>query len=200
DAYLYQTGELAYFGEKWQTTIKLQDFEVLGEHQPSYKTLPHIELSAQQPLSFLPGQFELYSEVSSFKASEADQVEANRYHVEAGFILPIARPSWFLNSEVKLMYTYYQQDNIAQGSTLEETVERTLPKVRFHGGINFDRELIAFGSNYRHTLEPQLQYLYVPEEDQSNIGLYDTTLLQDDFHGIFRDTSYSGLDRIAGAN
>ncbi len=200
DAYLYQTGELAYFGQQWQATVQLQDFEVLGDHQPSYKTLPHIELSAQQPLNFMPGQFELYSEITNFQASEKDQVEANRYHVEAGFIFPITRPAWFLNSEVKIMHTYYQQDNIAQGSAYEETVERTLPKVRIHGGINFDRELIAFGDTYRHTLEPQLQYLYVPEKDQSNIGLYDTTLLQDDFHGIFRDTSYSGLDRIAGAN
>ncbi len=40
DAYLYQVGELSYFGEQWQTTLKLQDFEVLGNHQPSYKTLP----------------------------------------------------------------------------------------------------------------------------------------------------------------
>ena len=200
DAYLYQTGELAYFGEQWQATVQLQDFEVLGDHQPSYKTLPHIELSAQQPLNFMPGQFELYSEITNFQASEKDQVEANRYHVEAGFIFPITRPAWFLNSEVKIMHTYYQQDNISQGSAYEETVERTLPKVRIHGGINFDRELIAFGDTYRHTLEPQLQYLYVPEKDQSNIGLYDTTVLQDDFHGIFRDTSYSGLDRIAGAN
>ena len=200
DAYLYQTGELAYFGEQWQATMQVQDFEVLGDHQPSYKTLPHIELSAQQPLNFLAGQFELYSEITSFKASEKDQVEANRYHVEAGFIFPIVRPAWFINSEIKLMHTYYQQNNITQGSNLDETVERTLPKVRLHGGINFDRELVAFGQSYRHTLEPQLQYLYVPEKDQSNIGLYDTTLLQDDFHGIFRDTSYSGLDRIAAAN
>lgn len=200
DAYLYQTGELAYFGEQWQATIQLQDFEVLGDHQASYKTLPHFELSAQQPLNFLTGQFELYSEMTNFQASEKNQVEANRYHVEAGFTFPIARPAWFLNSEVKLMHTYYQQDNIATGSTLEETVERTLPKVRIHAGINFDRQLLAFGENYRHTLEPQLQYLYVPAKDQSNIGLYDTTVLQDDFHGIFRDTSYSGLDRIAGAN
>jgi LPS-assembly protein len=60
--------------------------------------------------------------------------------------------------------------------------------------------MTAFGKSYRHTLEPQLQYLYVPNRDQSTIGLYDTTNLQDDFHGIFRDTSYSGLDRIAAAN
>ena len=200
DAYLYQTGELAYFSEQWQATMQVQDFEVLGDHQPSYKTLPHIELSAQQPLNFLAGQFELYSEITSFQASEKDQVEANRYHIEAGFIFPIIRPAWFINSEIKIMHTYYQQDNITQGSNLDETVERTLPKVRLHGGINFDRELVAFGQSYRHTLEPQLQYLYVPEKDQSNIGLYDTTLLQDDFHGIFRDTNYSGLDRIAAAN
>jgi LPS-assembly protein len=200
DAYLYQTGELAYFGEQWQATLQLQDFEVLGDHQPSYKTLPHIELSAQQPLNFLSGQFELYSEMTNFQSSEKDQVEANRYHVEAGFTFPIVRPAWFLNSEVKLMHTYYQQTNITVGSGLEETVERTLPKVRIHAGVNFDRQLIAFGDNYRHTLEPQLQYLYVPDKDQSNIGLYDTTILQDDFHGIFRDSRYSGLDRIAAAN
>ena len=200
DAYLYQTGELAYFGEQWQATLKLQDFEVLGNHQPSYKTLPHIELSSQQPLNFLSGQFELYSEMTNFQASEKKQLKAKRYHVEAGFTFPISRPAWFLNSEVKLMHTYYQQDNITAGSSLEETVERTLPKVRIHAGINFDRQLIAFGQSYRHTLEPQLQYLYVPDKDQSNIGLYDTTILQDDFHGIFRDTRYSGLDRIAAAN
>ncbi|WP_019027257.1 LPS-assembly protein LptD [Colwellia piezophila] len=200
DAYLYQTGEVAYFGEQWQATVQVQDFEVLGNHEPSYKTYPHFELSAQQPLNFISGQFELYSEMTNFQSSEKDQVKANRYHVEAGFIFPIVRPAWFLNSEVKVMHTYYQQDNIATGSPLEETVTRTLPKVRIHGGINFDREVLAFGESYRHTLEPQLQYLYVPEKDQSMIGLYDTTTLQDDFHGIFRDTSYSGLDRIAAAN
>ncbi|TYK67186.1 LPS-assembly protein LptD [Colwellia echini] len=200
DTYLYQTGELAYFGEQWQSTIKLQDFEVLGDHQPSYKTLPHIDLSAQQPLNFLNGQFEVYSEITNFQTAEQDEAEANRYHVEAGVTFPIARPAWFLNSEVKLLHTYYQQDNIQQGSPLESTVSRTIPKVRLHGGINFDRDIFAFGQSYRQTLEPQLQYLYVPEKDQSMIGLYDTTDLQEDYHGIFRDISYSGLDRIAAAN
>jgi LPS-assembly protein len=192
--------ELSYFGEQWQTTLKLQDFEILGKHTPSYKTLPHIEFSAQQPLNFLSGQLELYSEVSRFIASEKDRVEANRYHVEAGITLPISKPAWFVNSEVKLLHTYYQQDNIGTNTDLDETVQRTLPKIRIHGGINFDREMTAFGSSYRHTLEPQLQYLYIPEKDQSNISLYDTTRLQEDYNGLFRDRQFSGLDRIAAAN
>ncbi|PCH97206.1 MAG: LPS biosynthesis protein [Gammaproteobacteria bacterium] len=205
DAYLYQIGELSYFGEQWQTTMKLQDFEVLGNNTASYKTLPHIEASAQQPFSLfenksLAGQFEFYSELSSFQAPTPQQVSANRYHVEAGINFPISAPAWFLNSEFKLMHTYYQQDNIQEGSNLSKTVNRTLPKIRFHGGINFDRNMSWLGHSYTQTIEPQIQYLFIPEKDQTNIGLYDTTRLQDDFNGLFRDRIYSGLDRIAGAN
>jgi LPS-assembly protein len=205
DAYLYQVGELSYFGEIWQSTMKVQDFEVLGNHQSSYKTLPHIEISAQQPFTLfstetLQGQFDLYSELTSFKAENKQQVSANRYHVEAGVSFPLSTPAWFLNSEFKVMHTYYQQNDIQAGSELTKSVNRTLPKVRFHGGVNFDRALSLFGNNYTQTIEPQIQYLYIPEEDQSNIGLYDTTRLQDDYNGLFRDRIYSGLDRIAGAN
>ena len=205
DAYLYQIGELSYFGENWQATMKVQDFKVLGNNQPSYKTLPHIEVLAQQPFTLLSektlqGQFELYSELTSFEAATNQQASANRYHVETGLNFPVSTPAWFLNSEFKLMHTYYQQNDIQTGSELTKNVNRTLPKVRFHGGINFDRTLSLFDHNYTQTIEPQIQYLYIPEEDQSNIGLYDTTKLQDDYNGLFRDRSYSGLDRIAGAN
>ena len=205
DAYLYQVGELSYFGENWQSTMKVQDFEVLGDHQPSYKTLPQIEISAQQPFSLfstetLQGQFDLYSELSNFKAENKQQVSANRYHVEAGVSFPLSTPAWFLNSEFKVMHTYYQQNDIQPDSELTKTVNRSLPKVRFHGGINFDRTLSLLGQSFTQTIEPQIQYLYIPEKDQSDIGLYDTSNLQDDYNGLFRDRSYSGLDRIAGAN
>lgn len=57
-----------------------------------------------------------------------------------------------------------------------------------------------FEQNYRQTLEPQFQYLYVGYKDQSNIGIYDTAQLQEDYHGLFRERRFSGLDRIADAN
>ena len=50
------------------------------------------------------------------------------------------------------------------------------------------------------TLEPRVQYLYIPYRDQSNIYPYDSTLLQTDYTGLFRDRTYSGLDRIASSN
>ena len=200
DAYLYQIGELAYFGNNWQATIKLQDFEILGDHTTSYKTLPHIEINSKQPLGLDNATFDFYSEITQFKIPTEDKVEAKRYHVETGFSYPISSPAWFLNSEIKILQTYYEQSNISADSELDKTVSRTLPKMRLHGGMNFDREIKFIGDSYTQTFEPQLQYLYIPEKDQSNIGVYDTATLQDDYNGLFRDKRYSGLDRVAQAN
>ncbi|AZQ83259.1 LPS-assembly protein LptD [Colwellia sp. Arc7-635] len=200
DSYLYQVGEIAYFAENWQTTLKLQDFEVLGNHQRSYKTLPQIEISRQQKLDDFDGIIDIYSELSSFDSADKTKPTAQRYHVEAGLLYPIATPAWFLNSELKVLQTNYRQTNIGNDTLLEKNVSRTLPKLRLHGGVNFDRDLTLFNSGYSQTLEPQLQYLYIPEKDQDNIGIYDTTNLQDDYNGLFRDRRFSGIDRIAQAN
>ncbi|WP_332635177.1 LPS assembly protein LptD, partial [Halalkalibacter flavus] len=80
---------------------------------------------------------------------------------------------------------------------LDEDVNRTIPEVRVHGKINFERFTEYFDENYRQTLEPQFQYLYVGHRDQSNIGIYDSAELQQYYIGLFRDRRYSGLDRIA---
>ena len=200
DAYLYQIGELAYFAENWQTTLKLQDFELLGNHQQSYKTLPQIEARRQQTFDDFDGIFDVYGEFSSFDTPDLTKPTAQRYHVEAGLLYPMVTPAWFLNSELKVLQTNYIQQNIGNNSLLEKNINRTLPKIRLHGGVNFDRNIALFNSEYNQTLEPQLQYLYIPEKDQSNIGIYDTTLLQDDYNGLFRDRRFSGIDRIAQAN
>lgn len=200
DAYVYQVGELAYFGDDWQATMKLQDFEVLGNHIQSYRTVPQIEFSNQQALGFYDAQFELYSELSRFETPNMTLPEAERYHVEAGIKLPISRPAWFINSELKLLHTYFHQSRLQADSNYQQNVTRTLPKVRIHGGLNLWRPFDYWASGYTQTIEPQVQYLYIPEKDQSQIGLYDTAPLQDDYNGLFRDKRFSGLDRIAQAN
>ena len=52
-------------------------------------------------------------------------------------------------SSFKLMHTYYQQDNVQIDSRLTKTVNRTLPKVRFHSGTRMQRS-----SSTQHTLRP----------------------------------------------
>lgn len=64
----------------------------------------------------------------------------------------------------------------------------------------FERDMEMLAPGYTQTLEPRAQYLYVPYRDQSDIYNYDSSLLQSDYSGLFRDRTYGGLDRIASAN
>ena len=200
DAYLYQIAELSYFGNNWQAKVQLQDFEVLGNHKLGYRTPIHLELLSHTKLPFWNGLFDIYSEISEFQSANKSLPQTKRYHLEAGVTFPVSTPAWFFNSEFKLMQTNYHQANLSLSSPFKKNVSRTLPKLRFHGGMNFDRNMKYIGKGYRQTLEPQLQYLYIPEKDQSNIAIYDSTLLQEDFGGLFRERRYSGLDRITPAN
>ncbi|MGP8588476.1 LPS assembly protein LptD, partial [Salmonella enterica] len=110
-----------------------------------------------------------------------------------------------LNTEAKLMATHYQQKNLdwynnRYGTDLEESVNRTLPQFKMDGKLIFERDMALLADGYTQTLEPRMQYLYVPYRDQSKIQNYDSSFLQSDYSGLFRDRTYGGLDRIASAN
>lgn len=155
--------------------------------------------------------FDLISHVSVFDTDASNKPSATRVHVEPGITIPVGNTWGTRTTEARLLGTYYQQDldgvptdpnsaNYVEGNEyLEETVSRVIPEFRSHAGIILERDTTIVG-NYTQTLEPQVQYLYVPEKDQSEIGLYDTTLLQTDYYGLFRSRKYSGVDRIAAAN
>lgn len=115
-------------------------------------------------------------------------------------------------TEAKLMATHYQQDipngfaanysmrnQGATAPTLDDSVNRVLPQFKVDGKLVFERPMI-WAEGATQTLEPRVQYLYVPYRNQSNIYTYDSTLLQTDYSGLFRDRTYSGLDRIASQN
>jgi LPS-assembly protein len=75
-----------------------------------------------------------------------------------------------------------------------------MPQFKVDGKMIFERDMAMLAPGYTQTLEPRAQYLYVPYRDQSNINNYDSSLLQADYSGLFRDRTYGGLDRIASAN
>ncbi|MBN0466469.1 LPS assembly protein LptD, partial [Pseudomonas aeruginosa] len=123
-------------------------------------------------------------------------------HFEPTINLPLSNGWGSLNTEAKLLATHYQQSNLdkynaANGTDYKESVSRVMPQFKVDGKMVFERDL---QEGFTQTLEPRVQYLYVPYRDQSEIGNYDSTLLQSDYTGLFRDRTYSGLDRIASAN
>ncbi|MEZ8384906.1 LPS assembly protein LptD, partial [Vibrio splendidus] len=207
DGQLLQEGRATYRSQNWDASVLVRDFQVLTtSNNLPYRLMPQLEYNYYAPEVMEYLDFDMISHVSMFDTDASGKPSANRIHVEPGITIPVGNTWGTWTTEARLLGTYYQQDldgvDTGAGSDyegLEESVSRVIPEFRSHAGVVLERDTTIVG-NYTQTLEPQVQYLYVPEQDQSDIGLYDTTLLQTDYYGLFRSRKYSGVDRIASAN
>ena len=205
DNQLLQTAKLSFTEENWNSELEVRDFQILGGGDTPHKVLPKLAFNAYQPLDWKSLQLDWYAEISQFEHDDNDVYTGTRVHLQPKLSLPLYYDSLFVNTELKYMLSFYQQTLPETNkedwySDLDETASRYLPSFKVHSGINFERDFTAFNSEYRQTLVPQIQYLYVPYQNQSDIGTYDTTIMQQDYYALFRDNRFSGYDRIADAN
>jgi len=205
DNQLLQTAKLSYREENWNSELEVRDFQILTDVDMPYKVMPKLAFSAYQPLDWKSLQLDWYSEITKFAHDDDKVYTGTRIHLEPKLSLPLYYNSLFVNTELKYMLSFYQQNlpeenKEAWYNELDKSASRYIPSFKINSGINFERDFATFNSNYRQTLVPQIQYLYVPYQDQSNIGLYDTTTMQQDYYSLFRDNRFSGYDRIADAN
>ncbi|MDP5459712.1 LPS-assembly protein LptD [Alishewanella sp. SMS8] len=201
DTQLYREASLSYYGEQVHSHLKMQGFEILGNYNQAYKAIPQLSVASAAPIAlgnWLEASW--FSQYAHFRNDQAFYNAADRLHIEPALRIPIITSAIEFTAETSLLYTYYQQDSLSSLTEEQAEITRTLPKVRLHAKINMEREYDWFGEPALQTFEPQIQYLYIPYRDQSNIGLYDTTRLQDDYYGLFRQNRFSGLDRINEAN
>ncbi|MCW8994983.1 MAG: LPS assembly protein LptD, partial [Psychromonas sp.] len=205
DNQLLQTAALSYSKENWNSELEVRNFQILGNGDTPHKVMPKLAFSAYQPLGWKSLEFDWYSEVTRFEHNDSDVYTGTRIHMQPKISLPLYYNSLFVNTELKYMVSFYQQTLPETNkedwyADLDENASRYIPSFKINSGINFERDFHIFNSQYKQTLVPQIQYLYVPYKDQSNIGIYDTTEMQQDYYALFRDNRYSGYDRIADAN
>ncbi len=206
DGQLLQQGEVTYRSSSWDMSLQVRDFQILlPDGQQPYRLLPQLALNYYTPLWGDYVQFDVKSQLSRFDTQDVSRPNAVRAHIEPGITVPLSNSWGAWTTEARWLGTYYQQDldkvsgNTAEIAKLDEEVSRSIPEFRSHGIIYLEREAKVF-DGYTQSLEPQVQYLYVPELDQTNIHTYDTTELQTDYYGLFRNRKFSNIDRIAAAN
>ncbi|OAE10109.1 MULTISPECIES: LPS assembly protein LptD [unclassified Pantoea] len=211
DGYASQKFSVGYADTNWDATLSTKDFQIFGNTSNSnvYRAFPQLDVNWYQN-DVGPFDTRIYAQAVKFTNVNSSFPETTRLHVEPTINLPLSNGWASLDTEAKFLATHYQQKdvdyyntNFAPSSTtsgvLKDSVNRTLPQFKVDGRMVFDRDM-DWAQGYTQTLEPRVQYLYIPYRDQSDIYPYDSTLLQTDYTGLFRDRSYSGLDRIASAN
>ncbi|EOC1345650.1 LPS assembly protein LptD [Cronobacter turicensis] len=211
DGYARQFFSVGYAVENFDATLSTLQFQVFDtSHGDSYRAEPQLDVNFYQN-DVGPFDTHLYAQAVHFTNVNENLPEATRLHLEPTINLPISNDWGSLNAEAKLLATHYQQDNLDRyrayrggnneaANNLEDSVNRVLPQFKLDGKVVFERDAGLIGDGFTQTLEPRAQYLYVPYRDQSSINNYDSSLLQSDYSGLFRDRTYGGLDRIASAN
>ncbi|SEK56338.1 LPS-assembly protein [Kosakonia sacchari] len=204
DGYATQIFSVGYAVENFNATVSTKQFQVFdSENSNSYAAEPQLDVNWYHN-DLGPFDLSVYGQAVHFTNTNANYPEATRVHLEPTLSLPVSNDWSSLDTEVKMLATHYQQSNLddynaSNNTDYKETVNRVMPQFKMDGKMVFERDM-NWAEGYTQTLEPRAQYLYVPYRDQSHINNYDSTLLQSDYSGLFRDRTYGGLDRIASAN
>ncbi len=184
-----------YFGERWTTQAVFQDYQVLSpsinNFQEPYQRLPQITSNASwSNLGFDGLKLNLETELTYFRRKAGIQgLRASAY--------PQLEHSWSNNalsvtSSAGLNLTQYSLENVAQAD--KNSPSRSLPIFNVDARLFLEREVA--GGLLPQTLEPRIQYTYIPFRDQSNLPIFDTALPDLTQNQLFSPWRFSGLDRI----
>ncbi len=207
DGYATQKFSVGYAVQNFDATVSTKQFQVFSDQNTSsYSAEPQLDVNFYQN-DVGPFDTRIYGQAVKFVNTRDNMPEATRVHLEPTINLPLSNQWGSINTEAKLLATHYQQTNLDSYNNnsrnvnkLDESVNRVMPQFKIDGRMVFERDMTTLAPGYTQTLEPRAQYLYVPYRNQSSINNYDSSLLQSDYSGLFRDRTYGGLDRIASAN
>lgn len=195
---LLQYAALDYLGDDWLVNAELQQFQSLAEDiREDYKKLPQITVQRRgerEPFSLEP---QFLAQYSHFDSNE-QRVTGQRLYTEAGLSYPMRWAYGFLRPTAQYRYLDYRLDDPLLPDRENPSAGSAVASI--DGGLYFERNFNFAERDLVQTLEPRLYYLYAGYADQSDQPDFDSAELTFNYNQLFRDTRFSGRDRLDDAN
>jgi LPS-assembly protein len=200
--FIERLAQLSYRDENWRLSAQVQNYRTIDltllntptDDERPYARLP--QLLASGNFSWGPAQFLRYgfdSELVNFTREFG--VTGWRFDLMPHAGVSFEGAGYFVRESVAWRYTQYELDDTQPGEA--RSPSRTLPIESLDAGLLFERS----GDNGRTlTLEPRMQYLYVPYRNQDQLPVFDTALPDLNLVELFRTNRYVGADRQSDAN
>ncbi|MEE4278277.1 MAG: LPS-assembly protein LptD [Halieaceae bacterium] len=196
---LLQLGNLDYLGDQWLVNVQAQQFQPLAEDiRSDYKKLPQITAQYRQtgaPFALNPIGLVQYS---NFDSDDPLRPIGQRVYAEAGATYPMAWSYGFLRPTAKYRALEYRLDR--QLDALDTAPGAGSALASLDGGLFFERETRLAGRDVVQTVEPRVFYLFSQFDDQAGNPDFDSAELTFNYNQLFRDTRFSGRDRLDDAN
>tara|TARA_R110001599_G_scaffold23308_2_gene85736 strand:- start:1662 stop:2750 length:1089 start_codon:yes stop_codon:yes gene_type:complete len=110
------------------------------------------------------------------------------------------RPWGYLEPRTELWNTAYELDYGERDTQRSDSPSRSVALTSIDSGLVFERELALGGRDYRQTLEPRLNYAYVPRTDQSELPDFDSRERAFSWDQLWSAQRFSGTDRVGDLN
>ncbi len=195
-------GDIRYRGSGWDFLGRLQQYQSIDEtiaiNDRPYSRLPQLLFDLDRPRQAMGLSHHMRAEYVRFDYSSETKIKGDRIDIQPSLSLPTRWPWGYLTPKLSVRHTRYGLTDQGVGNPSSQT--RTLPMLSLDGGLFFERKSSWFGESLTQTLEPRLFYLYVPEENQNNLPVFDTSALDFSFANLFRENRFSGADRVGDAN
>ena len=203
--FLERRAEASYIGKWWQASALLQSYQTVDRsiliNSRPYRRLPQLKFNTLFPEKNKRLNFDFESELVFFDRTDEDQFinddTALRLDLYPSVSFPVRGMAGFVEPKVGVHYTQY---SIEDPRRFKPSPSRTLPLFSVDSGLFFEKQTSLFGRQFLQTLEPQLYYLYIPEDDQDNLPVFDTGFFDFTFDSLFRENRFSGIDRIGDTN
>ena len=195
---LLQMAEMDYLGDRWLVNLEVQQFQSLADDiREDYKKLP--QLTGRYRSEGTPFQIEpvFLTQYSNFDSDE-NRVTGQRLYTEAGAAYPMLWSYGFLKPTVK--YRQLDYDLSENAFFTDDSPSTGAGLASLDGGLVFERDTGVWGKSLLQTLEPRLYYLYSEYEEQVDQPDFDSAELTFTYGQLFRETRFSGRDRIDDAN
>lgn len=202
--HLNQQAALGYRNDNWQVELTAQDHQTIDELLDSqYQLMPRLSIERNNGGVNFETEWLLNAEFTDFQHDQSIDdggsfVTGERSFAEAGLSYPMRWAAGFIIPSAKIRSINYDLDELNNNS--DSTPSTSTPLATLDMGLIFERNGNFSGSNFTQTIEPRLFYFYSDYEDQTGNPDFDTKELDFGYSQLFRDTRFSGHDRLDDAN
>mgnify|MGYP003706064087 CR=1 FL=1 len=195
---LMQLGQVDYLGEDWVVSIQAQEFQSLADDiRNDYKKLPQITAQWRGDADWAGLQPIALAQYSNFDA-DGERVTGQRLYSEIGLAYPMNWIYGFVKPTVKYRQLDYDLKDSPALQDQKPSAGSGVASV--DAGLVFERSLTITGEGMTQTLEPRLFYLYSQYDEQTGQPDFDSAELTFSYNQLYRDTRFSGNDRLDDAN
>jgi LPS-assembly protein len=197
-------GRVDYSDDIWHFNGLMQKFQTLDKVNYPYERLPQLTLTAEKQFQYVNTDF--FAQYSYFDKNDKAGITptGSRFTLYPSISVPFVQPYGFITPKLGIHTSYYQLNdnnvNVNGQQIANNSDSRTLPIFSLDSGLFFDRDFSVAKNSYTQTFEPRLFYVYIPNQQQNLLPVFDTSLADLNMTTLFTENQFTGSDRINNAN